>query len=387
MELRKLSETAATVTLEWEPPAGVEWYVFFAAGVRVSNAAPVDRNGVVKSTVRFSKGADPYEVVAIVRRNGVMSVDVGVFDSTPEPPPPPPPPTSGMPARDLTAWLAQSSIAALPVQSAPLSSWDGNPRAGTLLKVTGAGSVSQAQAARLCSWRGAFAAVQLDTGARFGDYVPMSASGGRRNLAVFGGQIVGSPTYGLLVSAATSVQWWGLTIRDCKRTGLLVHQNVGPNANLDLAIDISGCGFDLAADPHQEKGTGFHAAYLGSSDQSLGPTRDSKFALWVHDQHYGAAAQIGNDFQNNRLWVDARRVTFRAQSQVAGNAFQWWTKSIGSVTGNVVEHVYGEDLGGRLSETDGGWDPGNRILVGRYRNVRLSPVCAPGVPCDDLQAV
>lgn len=304
------------------------------------------------------------------------------------PPPPPPVPTSGMPDRSRTTWLEQPQIAELAVATTTLAGWNGSPVAGTRLVVTGSGRVTTSQATRLCGWKSnGLAAVQFADDAVFGDFVPMSAFGGRQNLSLFGGRISGSPTYGLLISDARNLQWWGLMIHNCKRTGLLLHQNVGPNTGLDLGVEIADCGFDLAADVHQEKGTGFHAAYLGSSDQNLGPTEDSRIALWVHDQRYGAAAQIGNDFRDNRLWVDARRVTFQATSQVAGNALQWWTKAIGSVTGNVVEYVYGEDLGGRLSETDGGWDPGNRILVGRYRNVRLRPVVAEGVPCDDLKAV
>lgn len=77
--LRKVSDTSTTIVLGWDPPVGVEWYLFYAGGKRVSNDAPVDKNGTVKNTIRFSKTPTPWEVVAITRRNGVMGVEVGYY--------------------------------------------------------------------------------------------------------------------------------------------------------------------------------------------------------------------------------------------------------------------------------------------------------------------
>lgn len=86
--LRKISETTSDIVLGWDPPEGVEWYLFYAGGKRVSNAAPIDKNGTVKNRVRFSKTLTPQEVVAITRRNGVMGIEVGVYTGEVEPPPP-----------------------------------------------------------------------------------------------------------------------------------------------------------------------------------------------------------------------------------------------------------------------------------------------------------
>lgn len=110
--LRKISETEANIVLGWDPPPGVEWYIFFAGGTRVSNAAPVDKNGVVKNTVRFAKVPTPQEVVAITRRNGVMGVEVGVYNGEVEPPPPPP---SGRWFSDASPWNQPVPAGAQPV--------------------------------------------------------------------------------------------------------------------------------------------------------------------------------------------------------------------------------------------------------------------------------
>ena len=84
--LTKTAETNTTITLGWTPPADAQWYVFFAAGTRVANAAPVDKNGIVKQSVKFAKGNDPYEVAAICRdASGVFSVASGTYTSPPQP--------------------------------------------------------------------------------------------------------------------------------------------------------------------------------------------------------------------------------------------------------------------------------------------------------------
>lgn len=88
LTLTKLSETPTSITLGWTPPAGVEWYTFFVNGVRVSNAAPVDKNGVVKNSIKFSKGVEPYEVAAICRSAvGVFTSESGKYVTPVTPPP------------------------------------------------------------------------------------------------------------------------------------------------------------------------------------------------------------------------------------------------------------------------------------------------------------
>lgn len=80
MELRKKSETTGTITLEWTPPNGVEYYLFYAGGIRVSNAPPTNILGQVKTSIKFDKARAPFEVVAITRTyNGVMGFDIGKY--------------------------------------------------------------------------------------------------------------------------------------------------------------------------------------------------------------------------------------------------------------------------------------------------------------------
>lgn len=82
LALSKVAESSTTITLGWTPPSDVQWYVFFAAGTRVANAAPVDKNGVVKNSIKFSKGAAPYEVAAMCRSaSDEFSLAIGRYPS------------------------------------------------------------------------------------------------------------------------------------------------------------------------------------------------------------------------------------------------------------------------------------------------------------------
>ena len=85
MVVHKISETTNNITLGWNPPIGVEFYLFYAGGKRVSNAPPVDKNGHIKNMVQFSKAPSPWEIVAVIRQNGVMSIDVGYYPPVPVP--------------------------------------------------------------------------------------------------------------------------------------------------------------------------------------------------------------------------------------------------------------------------------------------------------------
>jgi hypothetical protein len=373
MKITKVSEDSKTKTLAWDEVPDAAGFKFDVDG-KISHTWQGDR-----TTVRVDKNAKKVIVDAL----GVL--DTGEYPGVVTPPPPPPV-SSGMPDRSLEAWLAQSQIEALQAVTTTLSSWDGYPVAGKRLIVTGAGVVSSTQAARLCSWKGAFAAVQLDNNAAFRAEVPMSSSAGagRKNLAIFGGNLGNHNGYGIRFSAANDIQWWGGTIEECGRTGILVHGNVGDCNRLDLAFNINHCGLDLSGDPHSEKGTGLHAAYLADTGGNI---NDGRYWFVVRNQPYGAALQLGPALNNSRIFLDAENVTFNAQRQVGGNALQWW-----GGRNNIVEYVRGVNLAGRLSETDGGSGSGNRILVGRYKNVCQNPrlsnvVCAPGVPCADLQEI
>lgn len=87
MNLNKVSETSSTITLGWTPPTNVQYYLFYADDQLVSNSPSVDKNGNVKKQIKFNKSGNPFEVVAVIRVNGVMSFDVGKYDLNPSPPP------------------------------------------------------------------------------------------------------------------------------------------------------------------------------------------------------------------------------------------------------------------------------------------------------------
>lgn len=83
LTLTKISETSSTITLGWTPPAGSEWYLFYADSKRVSNAAAVDKNGVPKTQIKFSKGAATYYVVCITKAGTTWATDTGSYPLVP----------------------------------------------------------------------------------------------------------------------------------------------------------------------------------------------------------------------------------------------------------------------------------------------------------------
>lgn len=379
MQLRKLSETATKITLEHDPVPG-------AAGFRIS---PVVKAGVVqegkwahtfdgdRTQHTFAAGFPPYRVEAL------SVLDAGVYTGDE----PPPPPASGM--VDRSYGLFRQVAGGLPVVETTLANFRA-PEPGKRVVVQGNGTLSSAALNAITRARLASpGTVEFVGDAR----VTQELGWNVQNLAVWGLDVT-APKFGSRPVNCRSFRWWGGKIHGCGSTGIHPHGALGPNVDLDLALEIWSCGLDLSNDPHGEPGTGLHAAYIGA--RNGGGTTQGKFWLMVHDQPRGAAAQLGDAMVDSELWVDARRCSFMAQSQVAGNALQWWG---GGIRNNVVRYVYGEDLAGRLSETNGGAGSGNRIEVGRYRNVCLNPrlrkgttptaaeVCAPGVPCADLQAV
>ncbi len=211
------------------------------------------------------------------------------------------------------------------------------------------------------------------TGAPSGSYLPAVWIHGS-NLALYGGDVTNRGNDCVRVQAAsadssgvTNVRWWGATIHDCAGTGFAVQGTGYPNSGLDIAAEIWHAGQDLSLDPHAEKGTGLHGAYLGGGTT----TSSGRFMLDVHDQPTGAAVQVGANLQNSQLWVQAQRITFQAVTQVAGNAVQLWGGNNRNVT---VEDVEADSLAGRVIETDaldGG--SGLSVLYARGTNTRLAP--------------
>lgn len=83
MNIRKIAETATSITLGWDPVPGADGYRFYSAGVLRSRTMDPTRR-----SVKFSKGQEPYMIEA-VRLSGVDSGTYGAIA-----PPPPPPPTT-----------------------------------------------------------------------------------------------------------------------------------------------------------------------------------------------------------------------------------------------------------------------------------------------------
>jgi hypothetical protein len=77
MQIRKVSETAETITLGWDPVPGADGYRFYSAGVLRSKTMDPNRK-----TVKFSKGQEPYKIEAVV----LTPIDSGTYPATdPEP--------------------------------------------------------------------------------------------------------------------------------------------------------------------------------------------------------------------------------------------------------------------------------------------------------------
>jgi len=79
MQLNKVSEDISTITFGWTPPDDAAHYLFYVQGTKVSNAQAVDKNGDEKTTVRFSKSGEPYEVVCVKGYPGAFKLDVGRY--------------------------------------------------------------------------------------------------------------------------------------------------------------------------------------------------------------------------------------------------------------------------------------------------------------------
>jgi hypothetical protein len=95
LTLTKIAETTGTITLGWTPPPDAHSYVFYAKGKRVTQGTPFyergDRKGQARDRVEYAKGGEPYEVAALcLDSGGVFQVEVGRYETTPQPPGLPP---------------------------------------------------------------------------------------------------------------------------------------------------------------------------------------------------------------------------------------------------------------------------------------------------------
>lgn len=184
-------------------------------------------------------------------------------------------------------------------------------------------------------------------GAATGSRLPAVWVAGASKIRLFGGEITGNGNDGLRIEDSSYVTWQGFRIHDTAGTGLFVQGISRGSDHLDLYGEIYHCGWDyLNLDPHAEKGTGVHAAYLGGGNL---PTTTSSFTLDIHDQAVGAAIEAGSMLKDSDLWIRAKRITFVAKQQVAGNALQAWGDQNQK---NRVHYLEAEDVA-RAVEGDG----------------------------------
>lgn len=82
--LSKVAETSTTITLGWTPYAGIECYAFFANGQKVSMADDRNKDGSLRSSVKFSKAAPgpPFNVVALVKLGAGFAADWGQYPAS-----------------------------------------------------------------------------------------------------------------------------------------------------------------------------------------------------------------------------------------------------------------------------------------------------------------
>lgn len=150
-----------------------------------------------------------------------------------------------------------------------------------------------------------------------------------------GGKIGTGGGDGVKVSAATgdtrlSFRWWGLYVHDVAAQGFSAQGNIGVTNRLDVKGESARCGLNTALDPHTDKGTGLHGAYIGGGSA---PT-SGRFEWYAHDQPTGAGVEAGAYCQNIALRIAAHRMTWPKPS--AGAGFQPWGAHNSSV---VVEYL------------------------------------------------
>ena len=308
-------------------------------------AASADVGDTLRVTATGTNVAGTYSVDSAP--TGLVANATG---SPPPPPPPPPPPSStpSFPALPVRPAFSPKRTIYVTTQSQFLAALS-NLQPGDLVNVspmTLTGEIviraSLADYAEID-----FASGVHFTGAAVGSKLPSVWVVGTSKLRLFGGEITGNGNDGLRIEDSSYVTWQGFTIHDTAGTGLYVHGISRGTDHLDLYGEIYHCGWDyLNLDPHAEKGTGIHAAYLGGGNL---PTTTSSFVLDIHDQTVGSAVEAGSMLQNSDLWIRAKRITFVATQQVAGNAIQGWGDQNQK---NRVHYLEAEDVT-RAVEGDG----------------------------------
>lgn len=217
------------------------------------------------------------------------------------------------------------------------------------------------------------AEIRFDSGCRFtgtakGSQLPAVWLNGQRNVRMYGGDIVNPGGVGILCYTGDH-HWWDFKAHDCAIHGGACYAVGGPVA-ADLRGEVWNCGLDLTLDPHAEKGTGLHAWYW--ADSKPDPV-SGRIVLDVHDQPTGAALQLGPGARDVEVAIRANRLTFPAQSQIAGNAFQPWTYNGVSPTNIRVRYLEAHDCQGRAVDGGNGSFVNVTVEYGRASNMCLNP--------------
>lgn len=132
------------------------------------------------------------------------------------------------------------------------------------------------------------------------------------------GGLVSNPTgHGILFHESQDVTWHGFKVDGVAGSGVRVFGPGGTVERIDLKGEVTNIGNDLTLDPHAEKGTGLHAAYIGGVGS---PVLDSLFDIYAHDCATGSI-QVGQS-SRCKFWIRAHNLTKVATQQTAGNAFQ-----------------------------------------------------------------
>jgi hypothetical protein len=215
------------------------------------------------------------------------------------------------------------------------------------------------------------ASIFFDTGVRFtgteaGTRLPAVWLSGA-NLNLYGGDVSGLGNDCIRISAhsgdttgPTNLRWWGVRAHDCAGAGLSVFGTSLPNVNLDISAEIWNVGLDLSLDPHNDKGAGIHAAYLGGGEAAT----SGQFSIYAHDiSNCSGDVQIGSMLQGSQVWVRARNLLWRAESETGGNSIQIWGDQNQNVT---IQDVEAQNITGHVVQTGGMWQGDNTNIVVEY---------------------